>query len=71
MLKATTMTGSGHTVEAVPIDETVEIRKRHRANGAPAVGSWTGPGTATARVFFVPLRRRFFIFRDGALIMLS
>ena len=30
MFKATTMTGSGHTVEAVPIDKTVEILKRHR-----------------------------------------
>jgi D-aminopeptidase len=30
MFKATTMTGSGHTVEAIPIDKTVEILKRHR-----------------------------------------
>jgi D-aminopeptidase len=30
MFKATTMTGNGHTVEAIPIDKTVEILKRHR-----------------------------------------
>src|SRR6202158_5405523 len=30
MLKATTMTGNGHTVEALPIDKTVEILKEHR-----------------------------------------
>jgi D-aminopeptidase len=30
MFKATTVTGSGHTVEAIPIDKTVEILKRHR-----------------------------------------
>jgi D-aminopeptidase len=30
MLKATTMTGNGHTVEALPIDRTVEILKEHR-----------------------------------------
>jgi D-aminopeptidase len=31
MLKAKTMTGNGHTVEALPIEKTVEILKRHRA----------------------------------------
>lgn len=31
MLKATTMTGNGHTVEALPIDRTVQILKSHRA----------------------------------------
>ncbi len=31
MFKATTMTGNGHTVEALPIDKTVEILKAHRA----------------------------------------
>jgi D-aminopeptidase len=30
MFKATTMTGNGHTVEALPIDKTVEILKQHR-----------------------------------------
>jgi D-aminopeptidase len=30
MFKATTMTGNGHRVEALPIDKTVEILKRHR-----------------------------------------
>jgi D-aminopeptidase len=30
MLKATTMTGNGHTVEALPIEKTVEILKAHR-----------------------------------------
>jgi len=29
MLRATTMTGNGHTVEALPIDKTVEILKKH------------------------------------------
>jgi D-aminopeptidase len=29
MLKATSMTGNGHTVEALPIDRTVEILKEH------------------------------------------
>ena len=31
MFKATTMTGNGHTVEALPIEKTVEILKEHRA----------------------------------------
>jgi D-aminopeptidase len=31
LLKATTVTGSGHTVEALPIAKTVEILKRYRA----------------------------------------
>ncbi len=31
MFKATTMTGNGHTVEALPIEETLEILKEHRA----------------------------------------
>ena len=30
MLKATTVTGNGHTFEALPIDKTVEILKEHR-----------------------------------------
>ena len=30
MFKAKTMTGNGHTVEALPIDKTVEILKAHR-----------------------------------------
>jgi D-aminopeptidase len=30
MFKARTMTGNGHTVEALPIDKTVEILKEHR-----------------------------------------
>jgi len=30
MLKATTMTGNGHTVEALPIAKTVEILREHR-----------------------------------------
>lgn len=29
MLKATTVTGNGHTVQALPIDKTVEILKAH------------------------------------------
>ena len=31
MFKATTMTGNGHTVEALPIDKTAEILKKYRA----------------------------------------
>ena len=31
MLRATTMNGNGHTVEALPIDKTVEIMKAHRS----------------------------------------
>ncbi len=31
MFKATTTTGNGHTVEALPIEKTVEILKQHRA----------------------------------------
>jgi D-aminopeptidase len=31
MLKATTTTGNGHTVEALPIERTVEILKKYRA----------------------------------------
>jgi D-aminopeptidase len=30
MFKATTMTGNGHTVEALPIEKTLEILKEHR-----------------------------------------
>jgi D-aminopeptidase len=30
MFKATTTTGNGHTIEALPIDKTVEILKEHR-----------------------------------------
>ena len=29
MFKATTMTGNGHTIEALPIEKTVEILKEH------------------------------------------
>ncbi|HTR24812.1 MAG TPA: P1 family peptidase [Terriglobales bacterium] len=31
MFKATNTTGNGHTIEALPIDKTVEILKQHRA----------------------------------------
>ena len=31
LLRAVTMTGNGHTVEALPIDKTIEILRRHRA----------------------------------------
>jgi D-aminopeptidase len=31
MLRATTTTGQGHTVEAPPIEKTVEILKKYRA----------------------------------------
>jgi D-aminopeptidase len=31
LLRATTVTGNGHTVEALPIDRTVEILKKYRA----------------------------------------
>jgi D-aminopeptidase len=30
MFKATTVTGNGHTVEALPIEKTMEILKEHR-----------------------------------------
>jgi D-aminopeptidase len=30
MLRATTTTGNGHTVEALPIDKTVEILKKYK-----------------------------------------
>jgi D-aminopeptidase len=30
MFRATTMTGNGHTVEALPIEKTVQILKEHR-----------------------------------------
>jgi len=30
LFKATTMTGNGHTVEALPIERAVEILKEHR-----------------------------------------
>ena len=30
MFKATTITGNGHTVEALPVEKTVEILKAHR-----------------------------------------
>jgi D-aminopeptidase len=33
IFKATTMTGNGHTVEALPIEKTVEILKEHRVIG--------------------------------------
>jgi D-aminopeptidase len=31
LLKATTITGRGHTVEALPIDRTIEILRKHGA----------------------------------------
>jgi D-aminopeptidase len=31
MFRATTMTGNGHTIEALPIDKTVEILRKHNA----------------------------------------
>jgi D-aminopeptidase len=31
MLKASTTTGNGHTVEALPIDKTVELLREHHA----------------------------------------
>ncbi|MDB6046813.1 MAG: Aminopeptidase, partial [Gammaproteobacteria bacterium] len=30
MFKATTVTGNGHKVEALPIEKTVEILREHR-----------------------------------------
>jgi D-aminopeptidase len=33
LFRATTITGRGHTVEALPIDRTLEILKRHNALG--------------------------------------
>jgi D-aminopeptidase len=32
MLKATTVTGRGHTVETLPVEKTVEILKKHRVS---------------------------------------
>jgi hypothetical protein len=31
MFRATTMSGNGHTVEALPIDKTIEILREHRS----------------------------------------
>jgi D-aminopeptidase len=31
MFRATTMSGNGHTVEALPIDKTMEILREHRS----------------------------------------
>ena len=31
LFRATTMTGRGHTVEALPIDQTLEILRKHNA----------------------------------------
>jgi D-aminopeptidase len=31
MFRATTMSGNGHTVEALPVDKTIEILKKHRS----------------------------------------
>lgn len=31
MLRATTMSGKGHTIEALPIDKTMEILRKHRS----------------------------------------
>ena len=36
LFKATTVTGNGHTVEALPIEQTVEILRRHSALSTPA-----------------------------------
>jgi D-aminopeptidase len=36
LLRAVTMTGNGHTVQALPIDRTVDILRRHGAVGTPA-----------------------------------
>ncbi len=33
LFRATTITGRGHTVEALPIDRTLEILKRYNAFG--------------------------------------
>jgi D-aminopeptidase len=30
MLRATTMSGNGHSIEALPIDKTMEILRKHR-----------------------------------------
>jgi len=39
LLRAVTVTGNGHTVQALPIDQTVEILLRHGALGTPRAGS--------------------------------
>jgi D-aminopeptidase len=31
LFRAVTMTGNGHTVEALPVEKTLEILRRHRA----------------------------------------
>ncbi len=31
MFRATTMSGNGHTIEALPIDKTMEILRKHRS----------------------------------------
>jgi D-aminopeptidase len=36
LLRAVTVTGSGHTVQALPIDRTVEILKKYGAIGTRA-----------------------------------
>ena len=33
LFKATSVTGNGHSIEALPIEKTVEILKRHGAVG--------------------------------------
>ena len=38
LFKATTVTGNGHTVEALPIEQTMEILRRHNALSTPAKG---------------------------------
>ena len=35
LFKATTVTGNGHTVEALPIDRTMEVLRKHNALGPP------------------------------------
>ena len=38
LFKATTISGNGHRVEALPIEQTVEILRRHNALSTPAKG---------------------------------
>jgi D-aminopeptidase len=38
LFKATTVSGNGHTVEALPIERTMEILRRHNALSTPAKG---------------------------------
>jgi len=38
LFKATTTTGNGHTVEALPLDRTLEILRKHGLVAAPRAG---------------------------------